>query len=342
MREELGAETLAERHRAAHEQRRIELEPARDGMAWLHAFLPAVDASLIKDRLDRVAREGHDDTEARDRRAHGDDVSADQIRADAARDLLLFGTLDSESAFAAAVDRVRPSVHVTVPVLTLMGASGEPAQLEGYGPIDDDSARRLAAQAPSFMRILTHPVSGTVLDVDRTSYRPPADLKRWLQVRDATCRFPGCNRRAGGCEIDHTLDWDDDGRTAFDNLAHLCTLHHHLKHETSWSVRHQPGGVLEWNSPAGRTHLTHPAGRIAGGTDSTGPAGRDPGGRRSSADRDHADAAAAKLRRRAVPSSPNHRRRSKPSSPNHRRSESSAPRRHAESTDGSHRLVRRH
>ena len=279
LREELGAETLAERHRAAHEKRRIELEPARDGMAWLHAFLPAVDAFLIKDRLDRVVDREGDNATLREPRAHDGDLTADQARADAARDLLLFGTLDSESAFAAAVDRVRPSVHVTVPVLTLMGASEEPAQLDGYGPIDDDSARRLAARAPSFTRILTHPVSGTVLDVDRTSYRPPADLKRWLQVRDATCRFPGCNRRAAGCEIDHTLDWSDDGRTAFDNLAHLCPLHHHLKHETSWSVRHQPGGVLEWTSPAGRTHLTHPAGRIPSGTDSTGPAGRDPAGR---------------------------------------------------------------
>lgn len=287
LREELQAETVAERHRAAGEERRVELEPARDGMAWLHLFLPAADALLIKDRLDRVARAESsraEDTDARGAHqllAHARGV--DQLRADAARDLLLHGRLPGDAEFAEAMALVRPTVHVTVPVLTLLGAWEEPGLLDGSGPIDADTARRLAAHAPSFTRLLTHPVSGTVLDVDRTSYRPPADLKRWLQVRDGTCRFPGCNRRATRCDTDHSIDWVDDGRTAFDNLAHLCPMHHHLKHETSWSVRHLPNGVLEWRSPAGRTHVTHPGQRIPSRADSTGPPGRETGARRASA-----------------------------------------------------------
>ena len=131
--------------------------------------------------------------------------------------------------------------------------------LPGFGEL---AQRRLAARAPSFTRILTHPVSGTVLDVDRQSYRPPADLERWLQVRDGTCRFPGCNRSARRSDIDHTLDWNDGERTAFDNLAHLCAAHHHLKHETSWAVRQIGAGTLEWTTPAGRRHLTHPVNPI--------------------------------------------------------------------------------
>ncbi|MEF3405635.1 HNH endonuclease signature motif containing protein [Agromyces sp. CCNWLW203] len=311
LREELQARSLADRHLAARQKRRVEIEPALDGMAWLHALLPAADALLIKDRLDRVAREAGEYSpdasrlgstsvrrEAPDEHAapadgaepdlpHEDAVTGaggetaedaaateharpaeraarvvaltnDQIRADALRDLLLFGGLGDDSAFAAACGRVRPSVHLTVPVLTLMGSSTEPALLDGYGPIDPETALRLAAEAPTFVRLLTDPVSGTVLDVDRRSYRPPADLKRWLQVRDGTCRFPGCNRNASRSELDHGIDWADDGRTAFDNLAHLCPLHHHLKHETSWSMRHLDGAVLEWTSPSGRVHRTHP------------------------------------------------------------------------------------
>ncbi|WP_448005425.1 DUF222 domain-containing protein [Agromyces bauzanensis] len=278
LREELQVESIAERHRAARAERRVELEPARDGLAWLHALLPAADALLIKDRLDRVARA------AVDTGAHSDARVADQLRADAARDLLLHGRLPNESEFAAAVATARPTVHVTVPALTLIGVSAEPGQLDGYGPIDDDTARRICARAQSFIRLLTDPVSGTVLDVDRTSYRPPADLKRWLQVRDGTCRFPGCNRRAIRCETDHTIGWEDGGCTAFDNMANLCPMHHHLKHETSWSVRHLTDGVLEWRSPAGRTHVTHPGRRIPGGADSTGPPGRETGARRAIAE----------------------------------------------------------
>ena len=267
LREELLVETITERHRAARAKRRFELEPTHDGMSWLHALLPAADAALIKSRLDQVARaaidaDPHVASSSHDERhsaADPDRHGIERLRADAARDLLLYGTLPPESEFADAIASVRPTAHVTVPVLTMIGTSGEPALLDGYGPIDPDTARRLAASAPSFTRILTHPVSGTVLDVDRNSYRPPADLKRWLQVRDGTCRFPGCSRRAAGCEIDHTIDWDHLGRTAFNNLAHLCSLHHHLKHETSWSVVHRTDGTLEWTSPAGRMHLTHPA-----------------------------------------------------------------------------------
>ena len=81
-------------------------------------------------------------------------------------------------------------------------------------------------------------------------------------MRDETCRFPGCNRAARRSDIDHTVDWHNDGRTAFDNLAHLCAPHHHLKHETSWSVRQIGEGSLEWTSPTGLRHLTHPANPI--------------------------------------------------------------------------------
>jgi hypothetical protein len=272
LREQLGAETLAERHRAAREQRRVEIEPARDGMAWLAALLPATDALLIRSRLDGVARAAG----AEDHRL------ADQLRADAARDLLLHGSLPTGSALAAAVLSVRPTVHVTVPVLSLLGKTEDPGLLDGYGPIDADAARVLVASAASFTRLLTHPVSGAVLDVDRTTYRPPADLKRWLEVRDGTCRFPGCARRAGRCEVDHTVDWQHDGRTAFDNMAHLCAPHHHLKHETSWSVRHLADGVLEWTSPAGRRQVTLPARRIPGKVDSLGPPNRGSGQRAGS------------------------------------------------------------
>ena len=268
LRDEVLTETIAERHRRARAKRRVEFEAAADGMAWLHAFLPVGDAALIFDRLDRVARASREGEASTARADDADGVAtgrlldeqrtADQVRADAARDLLLYGALDSVSAVADAVARVRPSVHVTVPVLTLMGESDAPGLLQGYGPIDADTARRLAARAPSFTRILTNQITGAVLDVDRQSYRPPADLARWLEVRDETCRFPGCNRAARRSDIDHTVDWHDDGRTAVDNLAHLCAPHHHLKHETSWSVRHIGEGSLEWRSPTGLTHLTHP------------------------------------------------------------------------------------
>ena len=72
--------------------------------------------------------------------------------------------------------------------MTLLGLSEEPASLDGYGPIDPDTAHRLCANAPGFYRLLTHPETGVVLPLGRDKYRIPRRLRRWLAVRDKTCR----------------------------------------------------------------------------------------------------------------------------------------------------------
>ncbi len=158
---------------------------------------------------------------------------------------------------------IRPTVIVTVPVMTLLGHSDEPGYLHGHGPIDPETARHLAAQAPSFLRLLTHPETGTVLSVGRDRYAVPADLRTWVRLRDETCRFPGCARRAEACDLDHTIAWQDGGTTSCDNLAALCPAHHHLKHDTTWGLSQGPGGVLTFTSPTGRRYTTEPALAIA-------------------------------------------------------------------------------
>ena len=147
---------------------------------------------------------------------------------------------------------IRAVVAVTVPVLTLLGRSDEPAQLDGYGPIDAETARELAGTATSFTRLLTDPHTGATLGVDRRSYRPPAELRRALAHRDQTCRFPGCDRPARGSELDHTVPWQHGGVTDAANLAHLCASHHRLRHLTTWEPTNRGGGGIDWASPAGR------------------------------------------------------------------------------------------
>jgi Domain of unknown function (DUF222) len=165
------------------------------------------------------------------------------LRADVAGDLLA-GVLGSTAP------HVGVTVGVMVPVMTLLGRDDRPATLEGYGPIDAATARELAGHAPSFIRILTDPITGTILDVDRSTYRVPADLTRWLQMRDKTCTFSGCGRRARDCDIDHTLAWADGGTTSAGNLSHVCRHHHRLKHNTLWKAEHRPEGIT-WTSPTG-------------------------------------------------------------------------------------------
>lgn len=263
-RERLHPETIDSRHDKAVDDRAITLQPGRDGMAWLTAHVPAAVAQGIYNRVTDMARKQQSATEER---------TLTQLTADMFAELLIDGRLRWGRDGG-----IRARVLVTVPALTLLGKSDEPAVLEGYGPIDLETARELAASAPSFSRLLTHPETGAVLSVGRDSYTVPADLRTWLRVRDGTCRFPGCSRAARICEIDHTQDWQFGNGTDHDNLAHLCPAHHHLKHMTDWAVRQVGDGVLEWTSPSGRVYLTEPETQL--GASGAGAAGLDRPNRR--------------------------------------------------------------
>lgn len=241
MRDRVGARTLPERHTRAAGHLRVWIDADVDGMCWFTAYLPAAAAERAMARVDAAAVS---------LAAQPDETrTLAQLRADVTGDLLA-GILGAEGS-------VGVSVAVTVPVLSLLGLDDAPATLDGYGPIDAETARALVAHAPSFSRILTHPISGAVLDVDRTTYRVPADLKRWLGVRDGSCTFPGCGRRTRACDLDHTVAWQHGGSTVATNLAHLCRHHHRLKHNSAWSVRQTESGIV-WTSPTGATRTADP------------------------------------------------------------------------------------
>ncbi|WP_344249256.1 HNH endonuclease signature motif containing protein [Isoptericola hypogeus] len=162
------------------------------------------------------------------------------------------GVLGPMPGLAELARRITPTVHVTVPVSALLGGDA-PADLDGYGPVDADTAARLTANARSLRRLLVDPVDGRVLATDPGTYTVPAALRTLLRARDRVCRFPGCTRKAAACDVDHVTAWADGGRTTADNLAHLCRRHHVMKHQTRWRVvRHD--GTLTWTSPTGRVH----------------------------------------------------------------------------------------
>ena len=259
---------LAERHAVAAKTRSVWVRDLDDGMAELIATLPAHLAHGIRDRLDQYARRVIDargagaaegDGTLLDEPAPSDRRGIDEVRADVVADLLLTGhaTPEVSNASIPEAEAIVAHVQVTVPVLTALGADTTPAELTGHAPIDTATALRLAGTATGWERVLTHPVTGTVLAVDR--YRPSDQLKRTLRVRDEHCRFPGCRIPVRRCDIDHTTAREHDGPTEISNLAHLCRRHHTLKHHSAWRVRQTPDGALHWTSPTGRRYPDRPA-----------------------------------------------------------------------------------
>ena len=140
---------------------------------------------------------------------------------------------------------------------TGIGLSSSPAaELTGRAPIDPATARMLAGAASGWDRVITHPISGELLVVDR--YRPSEHLKRHLRARDERCRFPGCGMPVRESDLDHTLDAAYGGPTEDGNLSALCRRHHVLKHHSPWKVKQLGGGLLEWTSPTGRVYFDQP------------------------------------------------------------------------------------
>ncbi|WP_295784622.1 HNH endonuclease signature motif containing protein [uncultured Microbacterium sp.] len=263
--DELEPRSITERHDDAVHRRRVWVEDDRDGMAQLGVIDSATKIRAMFDRLTRQARAvrrvagaGGEESGVTDTR------SIDQTRTDLLCDLVLGGRPvihPTHKHLPGGLGAIRAEVSVVVPVMTAVGASERGALLDGCTPVDADTARRLLADAPRWERLLTDPVTGVALGVDR--YRPTPSMRRFLRLRDVHCRFPGCRQPARRCEIDHNLDHAKGGQTALCNLACLCKRHHVLKTETPWTAAQQPDGSIVWTSPLGRRTSDPPERRVA-------------------------------------------------------------------------------
>ena len=190
------------------------------------------------------------------------------------------------------------SVNLTMPLATWLGLAELPGMAAGYGPLDADTSRELAAllagqpgarwcitltgrqgQAIAHGCARAGPDGSTGADVvnwlsrigicqletgecshlrESPHYRPPPSLRHLLRVRQATCSFPGCRRPATRCDYDHTTPHDQGGRTCECNLAPLCRRHHRAKQAEGWSLTQPTPGVMTWTTPSGRSYATGP------------------------------------------------------------------------------------
>lgn len=242
---------LEQRHAAARTACGVRVVDLPDGLSDLITRIPSTLAHGAHDRATAMARVVKDAADP------GDPRTLDEIRADVVADLLLTADPVTREDLPTGLGAIRATVQVSVPALTLLGGSSAPGSLDGRGPIDPATARTLAGHARGWERVLTHPVSGAVLAVDR--YRPSKAMRRALRARDEHCRFPGCRMPAVRCDKDHTVDFALGGETRLGNLAHLCRRHHSLKHASAWTVIQRDDGVLVWTSPTGRVYPDAPA-----------------------------------------------------------------------------------
>ncbi|MDI3196152.1 DUF222 domain-containing protein [Pseudarthrobacter sp. AL07] len=245
-RERHHTESIEKRHAKGVLDRRVEYAPDQDGMAWLSAYLPADQAAGIWNRTTAIARGLQGPDEPR---------TLTQLRADVFAAAIL-GSGNPAEHDPGQVPPPRAHVLVTVPVFSLLGATEEPAMLDGYGPIPASMARDLVANgADSFYRVLVDPRDGAPLEIGRANYRPTKAMRNWLRLRDGKCPFPGCSNHSLDNDADHLLAWAKGGTTGVSNLGQPCPKHHRLRHTSAWKptpgTKNEPPG---WISPTGRRY----------------------------------------------------------------------------------------
>lgn len=102
----------------------------------------------------------------------------------------------------------------------------DPATLEGYGPISPRTARTLAADRR--WRLWLTDATGAIGGVSTSTDAPLPALARLIRARDPFCRYPGCRRAAGNCDLDHAVP-HPVGATSRENVGPLCRRHHRMK-----------------------------------------------------------------------------------------------------------------
>jgi hypothetical protein len=149
--------------------------------------------------------------------------------------------------------------------LTLTGADGT-AVAHGCAR---NSGRAAAGQIPTLTVTIKPLASGDCGDCghhdEAPRYRPSDRLRHLVVIRQRTCSFPGCRRNAATCDLDHTIPFDQGGRTCQCNLAPLCRRHHRAKQAEGWQLTQTGPGHLTWTLPHGRSYRAGPGQYPAGG-----------------------------------------------------------------------------
>lgn len=265
-------------HRRARADRHVELHPVHDGMAWLHAFLPAHEAVAVHTALTAMA----------DAQAPEDPRPMDARRADALVDAVtrwLDAGTTPDGAHLPTRQRRRPHLSVTASATTLLGLDDDPCELAGYGPISAEMAREIAAGA-TWTPLLLDAETGHLAARGNRTYRPSSAQAHWIVDRDSTCTFPGCRVPASRCDIDHNTPFDParpaEEQTVADGMDAKCRHHHRLKTLGGWvSERDVPSGETTWTAPTGHRYTSDRSTNLvdanATGGGRSARAGRSPG-----------------------------------------------------------------
>jgi hypothetical protein len=237
------------RRRERRGDRELSIWGDADGLTEIFGRLLTTDAHAVDARLDALAATVcADDPRTRNQR-RADAMGALAMGAD--RLSCRCGQTQCPAATGPAPSPV--VIHVIADEATLDGSASTPGSMIGSDALLP--AELIADLAKSArLRPLIHPADAP----PEGGYTPSRALADFVRCRDLTCRFPGCDKPAVGCDLDHTVPHRDGGPTHASNLKSLCRLHHLIKTFWGWHDQQLPDGTIIWTSRSGQTYVTTP------------------------------------------------------------------------------------
>ena len=267
---QLDAAAMAKRAARAHSERRVSLRPAPDTMTHLTALLPVAQGVAVFAALEQAAGSA---------RAEGDERGRGQVMAD---------TLVERVTGQATAAAVPIEVQLVMPADAVerqqaYDTSDEPALLAGHvlpaqaardllssshaegarltmrRVLTTDDGTALAGveaqrEALSGSEIRTPPVWSDI-GVAPSSRRFTGALRRFILLRDQTCRTPWCD--APIRHVDHAIASRADGPTAAANGQRLCEACNYAKEAPGWrarTVRAGPRHTVRTTTTTGHTY----------------------------------------------------------------------------------------
>jgi hypothetical protein len=208
-------------------------------IAALEAAADDVPEELETNRQEKEARASAEARRGRRRKLHGGKHAADALLAMAERSQC------NVAMGRRGGDRTQVRLHVDVDALT--SGEGERCDTDDGIGLAPETMRRLTCDC-SFVPILER--EGKPLDVGRKTRSIPTAIRRALEARDVTCRYPGCRNKhfLDGHHIQH---WVRQGATDIDNLLLLCWFHHRMVHEGGVRLRVENGRFI-FTAPDGK------------------------------------------------------------------------------------------
>ncbi len=231
---------------AAHERRYLNYY-FLDDCFELHGRLTTEDGALLAKALDRAReklfRAAGNRGEAVPSESLPSYVCADQLRADALVEVAETWLHEHKSGRANAFEVI---VHVDADAIS-HDAAGARCEIDGAGAIAPETARRLTCDSALVGLVES---KGEPLSIGKRSRRVPHGMRRALEARDRTCRFPGCANLAR-LDSHHVVHWTREGETKLPNLLLLCKRHHRLVHEGGYTLSQARDGTWVFTRPTG-------------------------------------------------------------------------------------------